>query len=192
MSAPSRSGGAANRLAAVGLILVTVVSLGCTWEQVPNPGCSPEDNLYTLVLTAESVQSASLVPCLLPLQPGWEVELLDARNDRTRFVLSSDRGGDRALTVDLVHRCDVRNASRVPSDEPETARYERIAHLEPGYVGTRSYVFDGGCVRFRFDLDTEFASGLLNETSLMVGFVPRAAINEELATRSRVEIDQGP
>jgi hypothetical protein len=176
----------------VALVLASAAPLGCSLGQPVNPGCSPEDSLYTLVLTAESVRSASLVPCLRPLQPGWEIDLLDARNDRSRFVLSSDRGGENALTIDLIHRCDVRNASRVPSDEPGTARYEEISRLEPGYVGTRSYVFPGGCVRFRFDLETELASGLLNEASLMVGFVSRDAISEELETKTRIHVEDGP
>ena len=147
---------------------------GCALATEPSPGCSPQESLYTLVLTAESVRSATLIPCLRPLQPGWEIELLDARNDRSRFVLSSDRGGENALTVDLVAECDVTGATQVPSDEPGTDRFEEVTATRARLRRHSQLRLPGGCVRFRFDLDTSLASGLLNEATLMVGFVSSA------------------
>lgn len=180
-------------VASTALVLLLVALAGCAEvDGKPAPGCSPRESLYTLVLTAEAVRTATLVPCLHPMQPGWEIESLDARNERARFVLASDRGGNRALTIDLVPRCDVSDTSKVPSDEPGTDRYEEIERLDPDYVGRRFYLFPGGCVRFTFRLDTELASGLLNEASLMVGFVARADIQEELEAKTRIHVEDGP
>ena len=182
------------RVAAVLVVLVALVvaTPACAvGDEGPlvSPGCSLRDDLYSLVLTAETVRSASRVPCLLQLQPGWELELYDARNDRARIVLGSDRGGDRAVTVDLVRRCDLRRSTEVPSEELGSDRYEEVVRLPPRYEGTRSYVFPGGCVRFRFDLDARFASGLVNEVSLMIDFVERDAIRQALTRKTRNAVE---
>jgi hypothetical protein len=183
----------AGRRVALLLVLLVAALPACAVEdgELVSPGCSLSDDLYTLVLTAETVRTATRVPCLRALQPGWELELYDARNDRARIVLGSDRGGDGAVTIDLVPRCDLRRSTEVPSDELGAERYEEVVRLPPRYQGTRSYVFPGGCVRFGFDIDARFASGLVNETSLMVGFVPRRAVREALTRKTRNDVEHG-
>jgi hypothetical protein len=117
---------------------------------------------------------------------------MEVRNSGTEMVLSNDRGGEKALTVRLDDTCDTNGAIRVPSDEPDTTRYERVERVTPNYVGTRFYVFNGGCVTYRFELDTEQSSVLLNEASLMVGFVPRTALRKELDSETGGVIENGP
>jgi hypothetical protein len=174
------------------LVAVATVLPACTNDDgIVTPGCSLRTHLYSLVLTAESVRSASQVPCLRNLQPGWQLELFDARNDRARIVLGSDRGGQGAVTVDLVHRCDLSRSTEVPSDQPNADRYEEVVRLPPRYRGTRSYVFPGGCVRFVFDLDARFASGLVNEATLMIDFIPRHDIREALTSETRNDVEHG-
>jgi hypothetical protein len=186
------TGTRARRLAAIALVALVAALPACSIEddELVSPGCSLRDDLYSLVLTAETVRTATRVPCLLALQPGWELELFDARNDRARIVLGSDRGGEGAVTVDLVQRCDLRRSTEVPSDEPGARRHEEVVRLPPRYEGTRSYVFPGGCVRLRFDLDTRFASGLVNEATLMIGFVERDDIREALTDKTRNDVEQ--
>jgi len=177
----------------VAIVVLGVVLPACTTNDdgIVTPGCSLREHLYSLVLTAETVRTASQVPCLRDLQPGWGLELFDARNDRARIVLGSDRGGNGAVTVDLVHRCDLSRSTEVPSDVAGTDRYEEVVHLPPRYEGTRSYVFPGGCVRFLFDLDARFASGLVNETSLMIDFVARDTVRDALTRKTRNSVEHG-
>ena len=182
------------RQTAIALVVVLAAVLpACATDEdgVVTPGCSLREHHYSQVLTAETVRTASQIPCLRNLQPGWQLEAFDARNDRARIVLGSDRGGDGAVTVDLVRRCDLRRSTEVPSDELSSERYEEILRLPPRYEGTRSYVFPGGCVRFTFDLDARFASGLVNEASLMIDFIPRRTIRDALTGKTRNDVEHG-
>jgi hypothetical protein len=182
------------RLAAATLAAATTASLlaGCGVKiDMARPVCGTTA-LSTVALVAQSVRSASLVPCLLTEPTGWKFEKMEVRNSGTEMVLSNDRGGEKALTVRLDDTCDTNGAIRVPSDEPDTTRYERVERVTPNYVGTRFYVFNGGCVTYRFELDTEQSSVLLNEASLMVGFVPRTALRKELDSETGGVIENGP
>jgi hypothetical protein len=141
---------------------------------------------------AQSVRSAALVPCLRGIPAGWNFVELDVRQNRSHLTLASDRAGEHALEVTLAHTCDTRGAVRIPSDEPQTERYESVDRVSPDYAGTRSYVFDGGCVTYRFELHTRRPSVFLNEATLMVGFTTRAELREALARESHGVIENGP
>jgi hypothetical protein len=146
----------------------------------------------TLALMAQSVKTASLIPCVKTTPTGWRFESLDVRQNRSRISLSSDRGGHRALRVTLQANCDLEHAVRIPSDEPQTDRYEAVEHLTPSYEGTRTYVFPGGCVTYHFALRTDRPSSLLNEATLMVGFVTRTEIREQIRRDTHGVIENGP
>jgi hypothetical protein len=184
---------ASSRLGALAVLVVAVPALaGCQFGvTMARPDCSTED-LSTLIVIAQSVHDASLVPCLQTIPAGWEFVRLEVREKRSRLELASDRGGDEALEVTLRPSCDPRDAVRIPSDERFTQRFERVDRLEPRYEGTRFYVFDGGCVTYRFVLDTAQPSGLLNEATLMVGFMTRAELREALREETHGVIEDGP
>ena len=150
------------------------------------PECrEPSDQL---VLMAQSVPSASMVPCLESLPVGWSFSGLDAREGSSRFHLNSDRAGVKAASVSLTPRCDVSEATEIPSDEPGTRRFEHIRAVGQDFAGTRYYVFDGGCVAYRFNFLGEGRTSLANEVSLGLGFFPREALAEELRNRVGVTV----
>jgi membrane-associated phospholipid phosphatase len=141
------------------------------------PGCDELSD--QLVLLAQSVPSASMLPCLESLPVGWTYEGLSAQKGATFFYLNSDRAGMRSVRVALTRSCDTSEATPVPSDEPETERFERTTRqIFPSYVGTRYYSFEGGCVAYRFRFAGEGGATLANEVSLGLGFFPRAELNE--------------
>jgi hypothetical protein len=178
--------------ASLAVTVAAVALAGCGLKiDMARPVCGTSA-LSTVALVAQSVRSASLVPCLETQPTGWKFEGMEVRNSGTEMVLSNDRGGERALTVRLDDTCDTNGAIRVPSDEPETTRYEAVERISPNYVGTRFYVFDGGCVTYRFELGTKESSVLLNEASLMVGFVPRDTIRGQLGRDTGGVIENGP
>jgi hypothetical protein len=108
------------------------------------------------------------------------------------MVLENDRGGREALRVLLDDTCDTTGAVRIPSDEPGTTRYEKVERITPDYVGSRFYVFEGGCVTYEFNLETDQPSLLLNEASVMVGFVNRSTLRAELDEETGGVIENGP
>ena len=94
---------------------------------IDSPGC---DELEPLWLEAQSVPSASLVPCVRSLPEGWTFGAANVRNGWSRFTLDHDRVGRPALVVRLTADCDTTGGDRPhPPTEPGTRRYERT---EPG------------------------------------------------------------
>jgi hypothetical protein len=155
------------------------------------PDCGTKQ-LSTLTLMAQSVHTTSMVPCLRTTPAGWSFKELEVRQNRSRMTLASDRAGDHALEVTLTRSCDTAGAVQIPSDEPQTERYESVDRVSPDYVGTRLYVFNGGCVTYQFQLETDRPSVLLNEATLMVGFATRTELRDGLRRESHGVIENGP
>ncbi len=162
-----------NRLVPLGVAAALLLS-GCATRYKSNviPECRNTD---TLVLIAQSVPSAQLVPCIETMPAGWSFETIDVRDGRAFFALDSDRAGDRAVRVTLLPDCDVSGATEIVTDEPGTRRYERVESVLREYRGVRTYLFTGGCVTYRFDFSRR-GLALVNEVSLAIGFVSRAEV----------------
>ena len=129
-----------------------------------------------VVLMAQSVPSASLLPCLDALPLGWTFQAMDVRDGRTRLFLASDRVGPHSLEVILASGCDTSHATEVPSDERGARQFEQIEDITNRYSGVRYYIFDGGCVKYRFDFSGQGRTALGREASLALGFVRTGAV----------------
>ena len=140
-----------------------------------------------IILEAQAVPSATLLPCVKLLPAGWSVSDVFIHNGRARFTLDSDRVGAQAVTVVLERYCRIPSVHRVPSDEPETRRYEEIGPVRPGvgFTGTRFYLFQGGCVTYQFQFRSEERAEPIGEVTLAVSFVTRDAV------RTHVQQDTG-
>lgn len=163
-------------LAVLAAVAAAVLSAGCgLTTNTDEPVCTtvrPE----ALYLAAQAVPSAGMVPCITGYPGGWKLGSVDVRDSRASFTLDSDRGGSGALTVTLRDGCDVAGAIEVPSDKPGTARFDSMPVVDEGFRGVRSYVFDGGCVTYRFDIRAGRAGALVDEGSLAVGFLTKAEV----------------
>lgn len=148
-----------------------------------------------MVLMAQTVPSATQLPCIQQLPAGWNVSDAFVRNGRARFALDSDRVGPHAVRVVLERTCQLEGekVTRVPSDEPETRRYEQIGEVRPGtgFTATRYYLFRGGCVTYRFQFENEERAGPIGEVTLALGFISRDAVRAFVreASRGRAELD---
>jgi hypothetical protein len=132
-----------------------------------------------LVLAAQSVPTATMVPCVQLLPAGWSYGPVDIRTGRTRFNLDSDRAGVSAVRVTLVERCDTARATEIPTDELGTRRFEQVEVVTPGFAGRRFYTFPGGCVHYEFRFQAE-GRVLVNEASLALTFVSREKLAEDV------------
>jgi hypothetical protein len=137
---------------------------------------SPDRLNGALLLTAQSVPSAGLVPCLRPLPAGWSYQRLDARKGRARISLDFEHQGTHAMTVSLTRDCDVREATEKVTDQPGTHRYERVDEVSSGYRGERHYVYGGGCITYRFDLYGSRGEDQIAAISPAIGFVDRSVV----------------
>ena len=144
-----------------------------------------------VVLLAQSVPSASWVPCLEVIPLGWDVAGLEATDEEARFWLDSNRDGVRAVEIRLDASCDAAGATQIPSDREGMQRWERVEQVTPEYVGTRYYLFPGGCISVVFRLSGENRAEPLGFATQGLGAVPRdavrAAVREQ--TDGRLELD---
>jgi hypothetical protein len=157
---------------------------------VKDVGCG---DLEPLWLMAQSVPSASLVPCVQLLPAGWSVAEVAVNNGRSVLTLDHDRAGKQALMVQLTAACDLTGATEVTSEQPGARRYLRVDRNAPGFSATRAYTFPGGCVTHRFSAAAPSALRLSDTASSEFGFVAREELRQALEERSdgRLELDPG-
>jgi hypothetical protein len=167
------------RPVAAALLLALVVGIsGCASDNSASsrlPTCVEGDVANGVILMAQSVPSATWVPCLrtnLPL--GWSFVHLEARNGSSRFWLDSNRDGDKAIEVLFEKSCDTAGATEIPSDRAGLQRFERVRLTTPRYEGERYYVFDGGCITFVFHLIGDSRGEPLALATQSIGAISRA------------------
>lgn len=145
-----------------------------------------------VILMAQSVPTASWVPCLRTVLPsGWGFAQLDARDGVSRFWLDSDRDGTAAVEVRLEESCDTSGATEIASDREFMHRLERVRQVSPTYSGERHYVFHGGCLSIVFRLDGDSPGEALALASQAVGVVSREDLQAQVHADSggRIELD---
>lgn len=156
---------------------------GCgNLEDQAAPTCVPK-GADSLVLLAQAVPTAAKIPCISSYPAGWHFASMSVHNGEGRFTLDSDRAGISAVKVHLRRNCDLEGATEIPSDEPDTRRFERILSVVDDFQAVRSYTFDGGCITYRFDFDRQ-GRALVNEVSVAIGFVDRPAVDALVRDRS--------
>jgi hypothetical protein len=160
----------------------TVAYSGVTRE----PRCEAASD--ELILLAQAVPTAVLLPCVDVLPVGWSFSALDIVDGRARMFLDSDRAGFHAVDVRFDRSCDLDGTTEVPTDEPGTRRYERVTIRPDRYVGARHYVFGGGCVTYEFDLSGPGRTALAEEATLALGFFSREEGEKELKRLTGLEI----
>jgi len=186
------------RWAALGAAgLAPVLLTGCV--QVASLGgdlvaCSQGDDgtpSNGVVLMAQSVPTASWVPCLEGMPVGWHFADLEASSDSAAFWLDSDRHGLHAIEVRLTESCDTTGASEVPSDRLEMRRLERVTEVSPRFVGRRFYLFEGGCITVLFSIAGADRSEPLAVATQGLGTVRRDELRELVHEESegRLELD---
>jgi membrane-associated phospholipid phosphatase/tRNA A-37 threonylcarbamoyl transferase component Bud32 len=177
-------------LVAAAIFAVTqITSLFKPYHDLPVDG-SPDCGTGDLAITvAQSVPSATLVPCIAALPAGWDLGHVHVERDRTTFWLDSDLGGDRAVEATLTppDECDVSGATAVPSDEVGADRYEQIDRLPPGLHSTRYYLFEGGCVTYRLEFADDATPAVLFDVDQALTFQPRSTLVEHV--RETTDLD---
>jgi len=139
---------------------------------------------------AQSVPSASLVPCVQLLPVGWSVAEVAVNNGRSVITLNHDRAGRAAVVVKLTASCDLAGATEVTSEQPGARRYLRTDQDAAGFSATRSYAFPGGCITTRSTAPAE-QQHLASQTSSAIGFTTRQELRQALEERSdgRLQLD---
>jgi hypothetical protein len=137
------------------------------------------------VLLAQSVPSASAVPCLTDDVPDWLVTVFDVGDGRARIEFTDMYGrDDDTAVVELAAECDVGDAREVTSRFDGIRRYDRQVDRANGYADRTWYVYPGACVALRFNLAGAGAVLRGGEIAGALGFVSRADIDRQVRAAS--------
>jgi tRNA A-37 threonylcarbamoyl transferase component Bud32 len=142
--------------------------------------CTDPEPLW---LMAQSVPSASLVPCLGSLPEGWELAKMTVNDGRSVITLY-DRHHMATVVVRLTADCDVGGASPAPPGRPEVRRYLRTESVLPQYSGTRFEVFPGGCVTTWLTVPDVNRDWVTSQAGALLGFTSRQTLQQLLEQRS--------
>jgi tRNA A-37 threonylcarbamoyl transferase component Bud32 len=166
---------------AAGMLAVTAAALYIgvqAFFPVGNLGASAPScgTGHSMILSAQAVPSAAMLPCLAALPSGWSIGGADITSGETSLWLDSDRAGPRAITVTLTAACDISGAQEIPSDQPGMQRFERPLSLVPQFSDLRFYTFPGGCVTYRFSFAPGASPVLAGAADSALSFQPRSAL----------------
>jgi hypothetical protein len=131
----------------------------------------------SLVLTAQAVPSATLLPCVQALPPGWNFSSSVVQQGSVSFWLDSTIAGIQAVHVELTETCDTTGAVEIlPAPDEAGARvFQNPVSLDP-FRGSREIVFAGGCVTYRYNFTGGAQAGLSLEVVEALSFVPRDVV----------------
>lgn len=175
----------------VGICLAAILPLSACVPTPPNAETPFCDEFPVLILEAQSVPTAQLVPCLESMPSGWTASFTWIDSDGSAVTLDSDLAGAGAVEIELRRTCDVTGHVQVPSDEVDTERYELVESIVGEFQSRRTYLFEGGCTTLTFHFDAEASATLVNEVSRAVGFMPRSELNQAIRsiTDGREQLD---
>ncbi|MEY2401991.1 MAG: hypothetical protein QOJ08_2102 [Ilumatobacteraceae bacterium] len=175
---------------AIGLLAVTNVYQMFTPVELPisdRPSCGVDK---VMILMAQSVPSATAVPCVAALPAGWTFGSARVSRGEGQFWLNSDQAGSHALEVTLrpEDQCSLEGASEVASDEPGLRRYERPIQLPPNLRAVRMYIKDGECVTYEFEFGGNTNASAIVVLDAALGFEPRADLVREVERTSGLSL----
>ena len=197
----------ARRVGLMGLVAALVVVIGApigTWTLnndvavktplgtpfgVSDVGCN---DLEPLWLMAQSVPSASLVPCVESRLPGWTVENVAVNDGRSVITFDHDRAGDAAVVMRMAAACETVGAAEAPSQEPGVRRFVRRERLAGALSETWYDQFPGGCVTYQLHSATDPKGQFANEAPSLLGFTTREALRQALSQRSHGRLHLDP
>lgn len=173
-------------LAGAAVLAVAAPATGCGSVRTAAPGCGEAGRL---AVVAQSVPSASYLPCLNGLPEGWRVTRFDVARGHTRMSLLSDRASGRAVRVELAGGCEVGMATPGTPRAAGVRSYTVLRSITGRYAGTLYDVFPGGCVSYRFDFDRGPHIALMEQLDGAVGLGPRRELRLALHDQFGVELD---
>ncbi len=146
-------------------------------SSLPAPACEGGESI---LIVAQSVPSAELLPCLTELPRGWTVQTVDVTQQGTTLRLDSDRAGTVAAVLRFVEACDTSDAVSLPSDLEGAELFEYIDQITPSFRAQRYYEFPGGCVWWDFDFNADNSAALSIDLGNSLALVSRDALNESI------------
>lgn len=186
---PRPRGGRGRVAAGLAVLLVAAAATitGCAGSSDTAPRC---DQPLRLAIVAQSLPSASYLPCVRSLPQGWSTSGFRAAPGGTSFLLNSDRSPGRPVRVRLIPACRPGDASPSPPRAPGAVTYTRLTSITPRFAGSLYDVFPGGCVSYSFDFAMGSQISLMEQFEQAVGLYPRQQLR--LVLKHKLGVELGP
>jgi hypothetical protein len=156
------------RRGSVWLALVTIlVAASCAPSENQQPTCRSDS---PTLLMAESVPSASLIPCVDALPQGWTWHTFEANEKSATFSLEQ-QDGDGSLEVQLLAACDVAGDGARVEGFPTARRYGSFS--DEGAKGIWTTTFPGGCSRATVSFSSPAPQSEIERIEGAISFFPR-------------------
>jgi tRNA A-37 threonylcarbamoyl transferase component Bud32 len=166
-------GAAMLALFVVPAVLGLTLLLPASNPSVHAPDCG---TTHTMILAAQAVPSAAVLPCIAALPSGWTSPGAEIASGKATFWLDSGQAGAQAVTITLTAACDTSGTKQIPSGHPGTRLFERPASLAPQYSELRYYTFPGGCATYQFRFARGASPVLATTAGSALAFTPRSAL----------------
>jgi hypothetical protein len=165
-------------------VLVLTMLGACTSSVVQGatPRCPAGTEVSDeLVLEAQSVPSAHLLPCLNEIPPNWTVTEFRIRDGETAIALTSHSEAGGLARAVLTEDCDTSDATEEFSGIDGARLFvDFAAPVDDALIGAHYYRFAGGCVTYSFELRGEGKGALYAQATNALDFTPRSSIVEGL------------
>jgi tRNA A-37 threonylcarbamoyl transferase component Bud32/membrane-associated phospholipid phosphatase len=153
---------------------------------VRSPDCEGLHGLEPSMLVAQSVPSATFIPCTKAIPQGWQYKGMDVQNGKTRIFFDSDRSigadSEHELVVELQPSCTT-SGEETSSGWPGIRRFDDVAPGPDAFSGTRRFTFEGGCIVYRFEFGGDDWPNFVSASSLTLDFRSRDALNRRVERR---------
>jgi hypothetical protein len=168
------------------IALLLLPASACTVRGVViAPSCTPTQRL---AIVAQSVPTATRIPCVEVLLPGWSAGGVHVEAGATVFTLNSDRAGQRAARVTLTADCDTSVATRVLGHDEGVERFERSTAVTNRVRHETFNVFSGGCITSTVNVPRVSAEVLIAEAETMILLYRREDLRRALRERAGIDI----
>ena len=175
MSGATRAADRGVRLLAT-MSVLAAASVACSVrDTLPPPDCRDGGSA---IIVAQSVPTASYVPCLEDLPPGWSVATVVVNQDHSVITFDSDRAGESGAVLRLEDTCPAGAGPLIPTAGEEVARRLVVDRTTSSYRADSFYRFVGGCVTFSFDFDRGARAAESRALADALVLVPRDMLNE--------------
>ena len=184
----------ANNLRGAGLAVAPEATRGSFALVTRSPLCRDLTGLDPMGLVAQSVPSASYIPCTTDDPQGWEFYAMDVRNGRTKMFFDADptpaHSGDHELVVTMTASCPARGEERASGLEGVT-RLDVSEGTANSFTGERRFIFEGGCVIYSYDLSGPEWPNFVSASSLALDFRSREDFNAQVRRLLGWDEDEG-
>lgn len=149
---------------------------------VPDTTC-PSSTVNQLV--AQSVPTASLVPCVAAFGTRWSIDGEDYTSHGTSLSMTGRDAEEVTWKVEVRESCDTTGLEPTGDDAQGAEVWRSDEQTSSTFTRDEVLTFEGGCVASDVSFPVRFDRALvLGDVDAVLQLVPRAALDQQVVQRS--------